>query len=158
MVQHLDLEELAGADQVTRDTKVRLAGRGVSPGVVVHEDHRMGGGHNRGPEHFAGMDQHLVEDAGGHHLVALDVLAGGQQQHDERFLVGIVTRQGADAPPPVVGRVLRGLAFEQILRQRTVPQRHHLVFLGWLLLLGRSHCDLEQLGFFHDVSLGPSAC
>ncbi len=41
VVKNLDLEELAGTDEVASDADIRLRRRGLPAGMVVHDDDRV---------------------------------------------------------------------------------------------------------------------
>jgi len=99
MIEHFDLQQMSGADQVAGDADVGFGGSGVSGGMVVGEDDGVGSGGDGGAEDLAGMDEDLVEEAFGDGLDAEESTAGVQEkdlQAFDRSGKGIVAEQGGD--------------------------------------------------------------
>ena len=92
VIEYLDPQESAGADQVSGYSDVRLAGLGISPRMVVHQNDCVGGTHDRGSEDLASMYGDHVEDSCRYDVVALDPAPRGQKQGSERFSFGIKLR------------------------------------------------------------------
>ena len=63
VVEHVDFQHLAGADDVARKPDIRLGRSGVAAWVVVREEHRRGVGADRGAKHIAGVGDQRVERA-----------------------------------------------------------------------------------------------
>src|SRR6185437_3518307 len=63
MVEHLDLEHLAGADEIARESHIGFGWRWVAAGMIVHEDDRRRARADGGFKDFARMDQNRVERA-----------------------------------------------------------------------------------------------
>src|ERR1051325_8632205 len=50
VIEHLDLEQLPGADQISRNLDVRFGGRRITAGMVMHQNESGGAGGNRRQE------------------------------------------------------------------------------------------------------------
>jgi len=109
---------LAGLDEALRDRDVFVAGLGVSRGMVVHEDDRGRGGHDRGLEHLARVNDRGVERADRHGLLPDYLVPGVEDQHQE-MLALLLAEPASDHRHDVLGAAdrLRGLAAIAALRQ-----------------------------------------
>src|SRR2546425_7730909 len=63
VVEHFDLKQLSGSNEITRDFDVGLRGRWVAAWMIVDEHDSRGIRRNGPLEDFAGMDQERVEGA-----------------------------------------------------------------------------------------------
>jgi hypothetical protein len=154
MVEHLDLEELPGADEVPGHLDVRLGGLGFPAWMVVHEDNGGGTGDHGGPEHLAGMDQDRIHGSDRGQVVAPDSAPGIQVQDDEAFRVRVVVGGMDDMCSPVIGGSVRRIAHKHVLWQRTFPQGYDPP-LGRVPVSRSGRLKLfEELWLIHDT---PSA-
>lgn len=99
VVEDLDLEQVAGPDQVPGHADVGLGGAGVPGGMVVGEDDGVRAGHDGGAEDLSGMDEDLVQESLGDGLDAQEAAAGVDEEHLEAFDGrgdGVVAQEGGD--------------------------------------------------------------
>jgi hypothetical protein len=80
-----DAEELAGADESTRELDVVDAGRRVTTRVIVRNDDGGGVGQDGDLEDFARMDDRRVELAAADFVVRDDAVLRGETEHAEDF-------------------------------------------------------------------------
>lgn len=66
MIANLDLEQLAGANEVAGNLDVGLGRRGVAAGMVVEHDNGGGIGQYRETKHGQGCHEERVERADGY--------------------------------------------------------------------------------------------
>src|SRR5277367_623147 len=63
VIEHLDFQKLAGADEIAGGADVRLGRGWVAAGMVVDQDQGGGVGGDGGSKNFARMDQERIEKA-----------------------------------------------------------------------------------------------
>ena len=130
MIQHFDLHQLPGTDEVARHFDIGLARRRVAAWVVVHQDDGRGRRNDGSTEHLARMHQQRVHQADGHKLMPLHTLTRVQEQHREAFTLRVEVRVGRNVQPPIVSRLIGRIAYLHGFRNGAIPQGNHLVFLG----------------------------
>lgn len=128
MVNHVDLQQLPGANEVARHLDVGLGGSRVAGGVVVHEYHRCGAADDRYTEYLARMNEDRVQGADGHKLVPFHPAAGVEENDHKTLGLGVEVGIGGDVQPPVIGGLIGRLANEHGLRHWTIPQGNDLEF------------------------------
>lgn len=79
MIEDRDVEQLADFDEMAGDLYVLRAGRGVSAGVVVDDDHAGGGVPDPLAEDFAGADQAHVQGSDVDEGDAHDLIGGVEE-------------------------------------------------------------------------------
>ena len=85
MIDHIDLEQLAGADQITGDFDVSLRRGGIAAGMVMRQSDGAAGCYNYRPKHFPWM--HGTYPASRcDKVVAQDASPGIEDQDDKGFL------------------------------------------------------------------------
>jgi len=92
MVEHLNLEKLSGAYQVACHLNIGFGWRGFPAWVIMCEHNCIGGGHNRQPEHFAGVYQNRILRADSNQIMPFDAAAGIEHEHNEAFTLGVEIR------------------------------------------------------------------
>src|SRR5664280_3736074 len=97
--------------------------------MVVHENHGGCAANYRNPEHLARMHEDRVERAYGHKLVSPHPASSIQEQHNEALTLWVEILMRRDMQPPVVGSLIRCLAYQHGFRHRTIPQSNNLEFL-----------------------------
>lgn len=88
----------------------------------MHDDDGMCGGDDRCAEGFAGVDEHLVHEAGGDQDVPLDLAADVEEQNHKAFHLGVEVWVRADVGVPVAGSLGRAGAFLQFAGEGAFPQ------------------------------------
>ena len=92
MVEHFNFEKLSGAYQVACHLYVSFGRRWLPARVIMCEHNRVGGGHNRQPENFAGVYQNRILRADSNQIMPFDAAAGIEHQHNEAFTLGVEIR------------------------------------------------------------------
>jgi hypothetical protein len=128
MIEQLDLEELPSADELASNSNICF-GRGRIPRwMVVHQQHGLGRGNDRGAVHFTTMDEQGIERSGCYQVMTPDPTSRGKMERNARLHIRIECRQCRDVHPPVLGRLLGCVAFVQSVGQRTVTQGNDFEF------------------------------
>ena len=95
MVEHFDLQKLAGADQIARHLDVGFGGGRVVAGVIVHQRNGRSVRHDCAFEDFAWMHQQRIQCAGADDFKP-DGVAPRVEMHDDEILhVGPVIKLSA---------------------------------------------------------------
>src|SRR5262245_14709442 len=76
MVEHIDLHQLASANEVPRRFDVAFRWRRIAGRMIVHQHDRRGAGDDCHTEHLAWMHEERVHRANSHQLVAFYPSAG----------------------------------------------------------------------------------
>jgi len=100
VVEHLDLEQVSGTDEIAGDADVGFGRGGIAAGMVVGEDDGMGTGGDGGTKDFAGVDEDLVEEAFGDGIDPKEAATGVEEQDLETFDGGgdgVVAKEGGDS-------------------------------------------------------------
>ena len=129
MIEHVDLEQLPGANQIARHFDVRLGRSGVTARMIVHDHNGYCSCRNRDTKHFSGMHHNGVHRAVTDEVMSANSRARVQNQHDEAFAFRVVVRSRYDVHSPIVSGAVRGVAQLHVLREWTVAQGDELPFL-----------------------------
>ena len=129
VVKHLNLQELAGPDEVSGYFDVGFRRSRISRGMVVRQDEGGGGANACQPKHLSRMHQECIQGARGNNLMALNPAPGVQENNREAFHLRVEVRVSGNVPPPVGGCQFRRVTEWKVLRGGALPQRHHFVFI-----------------------------
>ena len=130
MVQHFDLHQLPGSDQVSRGSDVGFAWGRVATGMIVHEDDGGGRRDDCGAENFPRMAEQRVGQADRDQVMALDAPPRVQHQNHQAFHFGIEIGMRGNMALPVLDRALGVIAQSLVLRHWAFAQGGDLVFVG----------------------------
>jgi len=99
VIQNLDLQQMAGPDEIPGDSDIGLGGGGISAWVIVGENDGVGTGSDGGAENLACMNEKLVEEALRHGVDPEKTPAGVEQEHLQTFHGsgnGVIPQEGGD--------------------------------------------------------------
>ena len=130
MIEDVDLEKLASADQVTGDFDVTVRGRGFAAGMVMQENQRGGTGQNGDAKNFAGMNQQIIGGALGHDLKAFDTAARVEKEDGEILNFGIKAGLVGDSRLPKLDGLFGRIGQHHVSGQRLLAERHQGQFFS----------------------------
>lgn len=128
MIENFNLEKLAGTYQIARHFYVSFGWRCLPAWVIVHHHDCSRRGHNSYSKDFAGMDKKRIHRPDADKIMAFDLSAGVQNQHNQTFAFRVEIRMSGNVPLPVLESFFRRIAQLQTFRRRTLSQRRDLVF------------------------------
>ena len=130
VIEDFDLQKLASADEVAGDLDVGFARRGVSAGVVVHEDKRRCASHDGQTENADRVDKDRVVRAERNEVMRFDPSAGVKEQDSKAFAFGVEIGVLRQVEAPVLGGLFGCVAKVQGVRRGAFAERYDLVFVG----------------------------
>jgi len=129
VIQHFDLEQLTGPDEVASHFDIGVARLGFAARVVVPKNDCGGTGRNCYPENFPGMHKDRIERANGNDVVAFDPAAGVQEQNAKAFALRIEVGVFLHVSAPVFGGFRWRIAQGQLFWCWTFTQGYDLEFM-----------------------------
>jgi len=103
VVKNLNLEQLAGPDEIAGDLDVCLRGHAFSRRMVVHQHDRRGSCDDGCSKDFPWMHKEGVECARADHYMPFDSPSGVEEKHNETLGVGVKSRMMHNMCSPIVG-------------------------------------------------------